>query len=212
MSDTLERFDVGGLTVRIVVDQDCPSPREDDNLGTIVGWHRSYLLGDDEKRGQTPRRTHETPDDFLAWTKTLKGDDRIAVMLPVAMFDHSGVALYIGNGPHTFDPGGWDSGQVGWIYATRKAVKENFTVKRITEATLAKAKEVLTGEVEEYGRYVNGETYGYVVEDPDGESVDSCWGFIGFDYVKDEATSAAKAALAAREKGRDQDREARDDA
>lgn len=39
-----------------------------------------------------------------------------------------------------------------------------------------------------YTAWVNGECYGFAVEEPDGEDVESCWGFIGPDlqYMFDE--------------------------
>lgn len=40
---------------------------------------------------------------------------------------------------------------------------------------------------------VDGETYGFIVEDEDGETVDSCWGFIGpASDCLEEGTAAAK--------------------
>lgn len=40
---------------------------------------------------------------------------------------------------------------------------------------------------------VDGETYGFIIEDGDGETVDSCWGFIGpASYCLEEGISAAK--------------------
>jgi hypothetical protein len=38
----VDTFPVNGLTVTLSYDEDCPSPREYDNLGTMVCWHRNY--------------------------------------------------------------------------------------------------------------------------------------------------------------------------
>jgi len=73
-------------TVRLSVYADeCPSsPREWDQLGTIVGWHRRYKLGDEQPREEPHRWLHE-------WKRGRKEKDY--VILPVYMIDHSCVAL-----------------------------------------------------------------------------------------------------------------------
>lgn len=93
------------------------------------------------------------------------------VILPVYMYEHSGVALNTG-GYHC----PWDSGQVGYIYYTKEQVQSLFNGSK--ELAL----QSLEMEVAIYGEYVNGDTYGYVVEDDDGETIDSCSGFIGVDH------------------------------
>ena len=53
--------------------------------------------------------------------------------------------------------------------------------------------EAIRGEVAEYDQYLTGQVYGYVIEDEDGDHVDSCWGFIGgLDYVRTSAKEAAE--------------------
>jgi hypothetical protein len=51
MSDPIEEFEVGELTVKIYQD-DChdDSPRDWDNAGTMVCWHGRYNLGDEQPR------------------------------------------------------------------------------------------------------------------------------------------------------------------
>jgi hypothetical protein len=51
------------------------------------------------------------------WLKVAHG---IPVVLPVSATDHSGVAVYLGNGEHPHDPGGWDSGWIGFLFVTRE--------------------------------------------------------------------------------------------
>ena len=34
--------------------------------------------------------------------------------------------------------------------------------------------------------------YGYVVEDAEGNDLDSCWGFFGMEYCKEEGRQAAE--------------------
>lgn len=41
--------------------------------------------------------------------------------------------------------------------------------------------------VETYTQWCNGETYGYVITDSEGEETGSCFGFIGTDHLVSEA-------------------------
>jgi len=95
------------------------------------------------------------------------------VVLPVYMYDHSGIALSTG-------PFGcmWDSGQIGWIVCDNDTIKSEFGGDR------DKAEKALCSEIEVYSEYVGGNVYGYIVEERDGddwEEVDSCYGFYGWD-------------------------------
>ncbi|MGB9804396.1 hypothetical protein [Desulfofundulus sp.] len=153
--------------VRIWRDETCPSPREWDNLGTMVCWHRRYNLGD--------RHSFHAPDDFQEWAR--KAD--VAVILPLYLYDHGGITM--STKPFSCP---WDSGQVGWIYVTKEKVREELMVKRVTRDVLRRVEEILRGEVDTYDRWLRGEVYGftvYEVVDGDIVSVDSCAGFYGSD-------------------------------
>lgn len=41
--------------------------------------------------------------------------------------------------------------------------------------------------LDEYNAWANGYVYGYIVEDPEGEHLDSCWGFYDVKYMLTEA-------------------------
>lgn len=58
-----------------------------------------------------------------------------------------------------------------------------YTVELLTEC--------LTAEVDEYSKWASGEVFGFIITDRNGDTVDSCWGFIGLDY----AIQAAKDAV-----------------
>ena len=51
-----EEFDVGNITGTLYFDPEPTSPREGDNLGTMVCWHSRYNLGD--------KHDHANPTDF----------------------------------------------------------------------------------------------------------------------------------------------------
>ena len=158
------------VSLRIRHDESPESPREWDNLGTMVCWHRSYVLGDEQPR--------EDPDEW-------KDRDNVpddAVVLPLYLMDHSGVSI-------NTEPFGcrWDSGQVGWIVATVDAIKRYFQVETVTDDTRTKAESVLRVEVAVYDHYLQGNVWGYEVLETEtcnlghehSEVTDSCWGFIG---------------------------------
>lgn len=184
-----------GLTIKIYHDEDCSDPRENDNAGTIATWHRRYRLGDVQPR--------EDPETYI------KGLPKGSIVLPVYMYDHSGIALSTGRGGQFSDS--WDSGQLGIIWISPAKIRECWMVKRITKKTRERVIEGLHAEIEEYSKYVSGECYGYVITDPDGETIDSWWGFIGYEYVQQEAESACDAIAKSRKDKRQADREMYDD-
>lgn len=179
MSDT---FEVAGLTVRIEQDTDAESPRDWDNLGTMICWHRNYILGD-RKRGEP--MPFDTPSDFQEWVDSKESD--VALCLPLYLYDHSGITMSCS--PFSCP---WDSGQVGYIYITREKIRSEYSAKRISKKLLERVRGYLVGEVKTYDMFLTGDVYGYTVEDSEGNNVDSCWGFFGMEDVKEQATSAAK--------------------
>ncbi|MEN3005965.1 hypothetical protein [Dehalobacterium formicoaceticum] len=94
-------------------------------------------------------------------------------ILPLYLYDHSGITM---NTSGFSCP--WDSGQVGWIYATKEAIQTEYDCKELTPEIREKAEKLLRGEVEYYDHYIRGDCYGFQLY-KDGEEVDSCWGFIG---------------------------------
>lgn len=95
------------------------------------------------------------------------------VMCPVSLYDHSGLNIYIGS-PQCR----WDSGYVGFIYQTKQDTLHNWS-----DATEDNWKDIamkhMEAEMETYNYYVSGQVYGYVIEDEEGEEIDSCWGYFG---------------------------------
>jgi hypothetical protein len=168
--DSIEEYRLGDEVLRVYADEDPQSPREWDNLGKIIGWHKRYKIGDENH--------FSTPDDFYAWLKT-----HPSIVLSLHMFDHSGLMF---NTTGFSDP--WDSMQVGYIYAELSRVRSEYCKKRISKKTVELVRRELQSEVEIYSQYVNGEVYGFTLgkiftcencEEERCETVDSCWGFYG---------------------------------
>jgi len=175
----MENINYKGYTIKIKQDDNPISPREDDNFGTLVCFHKRYCLGD---------KTDLKFNMFSSWAEMetfICKELKAAVILPVYMYDHSGITI---NTTGFSCP--WDSGQIGFIYATKKNILDNWGGKILTPKLREKAMNLLKGEVETYDQYLRGDIYGYVVE-KDGKQVDSSWGF----YDEDEAMMEAKGVV-----------------
>ena len=140
--------------------------------------------------------------------------------LPLYVYEHSGITMNTGGFSCS-----WDSGQAGWIYTTKEEIlkcggcikSEKGNWIKITERNWRKAAQIwMEGEVELYDQYLQGECYGYIIDELDmddqaslesemnvideddvtwNEYVDSCWGFFsdkwGDDLIEEIAREAA---------------------
>jgi len=164
-----------GYKVVVSYDPDPQSPREWDNLGTVVIHNRSRYAFADETADM-----HELLN--LASDKTL-------ISLPIYLYDHSGITI---NTTGFSCP--WDSGLVGLIYCTKADAIKEFGNKVCTAKVRDKALKVLKAEIEELDQYIQGDVYGFEVFDHLGEEVHSCWGFYGdSNYALQEGIAQAKA-------------------
>ena len=163
--------------IKIYYDEDPCDPRDWDNFGTIVAWHRQYTFDEDGSK------VHGTPDDFLEWAGEAQ-----CVMLPVYLLDHSG--LWISTSPQQFravDSAGWDWGQLGWIYVTQRDAIYQLGIdedEAWNEEHERQALEILHEEIKTLNHYYTGDVLGYVIEDGSGKHIDSCWGYYGFEPEK----------------------------
>ena len=172
------------IEVKIVQDTDPFNPREHDNYGIMFCSHSRYDLGDE----QFPK------DEFNSWDEIeeyLVKEREAVIVLPLYLYDHSGISIstrsFVGRAQHAE----WDSGQVGFIYTTKEQIKTLMGWKMLTKSRLAQIEKYLVGEIETYNQYLMGDVYGYSIE-IDGEHKESCWGFFGLEYVKEEAMSVAE--------------------
>lgn len=173
MKNVVHTEEISGFKIEIVPDSDAGDPfTEFEQLGTLYHCHRRYYLGG--KSGM----------DADAIKEIAESSEHIS--LPVYLYDHSG--LSVSCGPFSCQ---WDSGQVGIIAVSLEKVRENFMCKRITQKIRDKVIKCLKGEIETYDQYLTGQVYGYRITDRNGEQVDSCWDFYGFD----DCLSECKAAL-----------------
>ncbi len=158
-------------TITIERDDNPESPRDWDDVGTMIAFHGRYTLGDKD-HGYNSK-------DYNGWDEmeaAIVKDNPGGVILPLYLYDHSGITM---NTTGFSCP--WDSGQVGFIVASAAKIRESFMVKRITAKVRQRAEDSLRSEVEVFDQYLTGDVYGFVVKDDDGEVTESCWGFYGDD-------------------------------
>ena len=212
-------------------DDDPPDPRENDNLGKMVCFHRRYNLGDEQPRCDPQewlRSLACSLDNSLAerldywesgagWERlnssaavdakieaaVWKVLDARAVVLPLHLYDHGGLRMSV----DAFSCP-WDSGQVGWIYASRADVLREYGGKKLTAGLRKRAEALLKAEVETYDQFLSGDVWGWAVYETDDDECDcepdeecdctrgaycedSCWGYYGVA----EALSEGKAHL-----------------
>jgi hypothetical protein len=173
----MENLIYEGFTIKVIHDENPWHPREDcDNMGTMVCFHGRYSIGDKDT-GFTD------PEDLNTFLK-----DTDCVYLPIYMYEHGGIT--ISTGPFSCQ---WDSGQLGYIYATTERIKEWMIIKgKLSVKDKANALKSLESEVNTMDQFVTGEVYGY---DIPGIDEGSCWGFFGSDHKESGLLDEAEGAI-----------------
>jgi hypothetical protein len=198
----------GNYYYKVMTDTDPSNPREDfDGLGTMICFHRNYLLGDQKEAKQYSDREDfifslsgiDTYSDYYIRKTDKMSDSAVYQMhmdearkrnliLPLYLYDHGGISISCSS---FNDP--WDSGQVGWIYVSHEKIRKEYSWKNLTAARIAQIEGYLKGEVKVYDDYLTGDVYGYKIYSPVGddfdpdetdiedvaEEISSCWGFYG---------------------------------
>jgi hypothetical protein len=150
------------------------NPREWDNVGKMVCWHRAYDLGDEQPscspyeysfqlmcdRELEKHRKYLPDEDSVGEENIRKYIEKHFYVLPLHLYDHGGIKMSTSK---FYCP--WDSGLVGFIYAPKECEEYDDMRKG------------LIAEVEVYDRYLQGDFYAYDIMDEQGEVLDSCAGF-----------------------------------
>ena len=202
----------------IYLDDNPESPREWSNLGTMVCWHSRYNLGDDHDYKNPYHCLLDLASKGLTYKDSDLGDEYAYddlslpeklsekvwkyinshyVILPLHLYDHSGITM----STSSFRDG-WDSGQVGYIFVSFDTLREECadrdkkgnlkSWKYITSARKKRAIQNLKSEVETYDQYLTGDVYGFKdfcnVCD---EELDSVWGFFGSNWKENGLLESA---------------------
>ena len=190
MSEVYEEY--RGFNIRIEQDElHDEGPRDWDNLGTMVCFHRNYDLGDTGGQRRKPKKgipSFPTPDDLTEFLEELGSE---VVKLPLILYDHSGLWMSTGRQWPFNCP--WDTSMLGYIYVAHEKIAKEYG--DANKKNIAKATECLQSEVETYSQFISGAVYGYIVEDAAGEHLDSCWGYYGHDYEENGLLEAARSHI-----------------
>ncbi len=155
--------------------------------GYFKKWYQEDFV-----EGRLEDKTREVADiliQVMSNSDLLKLASAENVILPLNLYDHSGLRMsadsFIGKVQHAE----WDSGQVGWIYATASEIRAEYG--NVSAENVERARQRLLSEVQDYDYYLSGQCYGYCLYE-NGEETDSCWGFLGHleDVLKEIAGEA----------------------
>jgi hypothetical protein len=157
MNKPFEVIKYKDCAIKLYPDDSAESPRDGCNVGEILYTSTRYNLGD--RRAESEEIREITLRDDVVW-------------LPVYAYIHSGTRL---NTTGFSCP--WDSGQCGIIWCTKERAVREWGNKSYTKKVESAARKQLDGEVETLDAYYSGAVAGFIATDPDGEEIDSCWGF-----------------------------------
>lgn len=186
-------YKVGEAKVHIRRETDPLNPRTEwDNAWKWYSSHRRYFF--DKENGKYLSVNDifdgETEEGESIEDAILRQNPEFLDVQPIYLYDHSGIAVSLGS---FGDP--WDSGVGAYAVITREQAEADAPELKGNDDRL---KDVADGwlknEVDVYRKYLDGEVYGYVVEDGSGEETDSCWG-----YYEDPEEVAKEAPVSVKE-------------
>ena len=187
------------IRARIEYDTDPMSPSDWGQLGKIAYWSSRYTLGTE----------HVTKDRLGEIAKGIENGSLIGTEVYAYVHGMSAIAAgtrlkdgtYALHNPFSCP---WDSGQSGFVYCTKEQALQNSGRKIVTKKVREQTLQILASEVAAFSQFLEGDVYGVVVEhlvDDEWERCESCWGFYGLDYAKEEALAMGnhQAGIDARE-------------
>ena len=163
----METFERNGYKVIIEEDQDAESPSENQDEHAFIATTRNRYFEVDGPHGETASDIGEN----------LEEREKTHYVYKLNAMIHSGVYLSITSDLKQYHMG-FDSGQIGFLLITRG------------ESEIPHPDKYAEGMVETWNQYLSGDVWGYVIEDGEQNLIDSCWGFYGFEYAKEEAFAA----------------------
>ena len=164
----------------VIKHDDSPeSPREWDNLGYFITSERRYNCPDDnetikrivEETQYDVNNTQEHADAIKLEIEEQTGE-KVLYIAPVYRYEHGNVLYRRGTAS------GFDCSNCGFYIVTDKTAD-------VLGTPADRFESVIDGELETYTAYVNGEVYGFMLYDENGDCVESCWGFYDIDDIKE---------------------------
>lgn len=123
------------------------------------------------------------------------------VILPISVYEHSGITIWLGSKWGHLDAS-WDCSSIGFAYVEKSTAEKEGMLDPgdAFEHNWKKWAEcMMKSEMDVYNQFVTGEVYGYMIEDENGDEgshpdLCGCWDFFGDDGKK-EMLSEAKADI-----------------
>lgn len=184
-----------GRTLEITQDEHPDNPRNWDNVASMVCFHNRYRLGDNLKYKDSESLLMELADteDSLTEPQYIEIIEKTHVILPLFLYDHSGLRISTGQFSCRFD-----SSQVGYVYISLKHAAytwntpEDWNHQMKDDDGFINLREFVTRvvkhEVDIYNQYLAGEVYCFELiehntclwcETKHRKVIDRCGGFYG---------------------------------
>jgi len=215
VEDVIEEIKYKGYKIKIYYDFDPESPRLWNNAGKIVMKNfRNYAVGDEQRDFQYDNSLVEYFAGEAAGALGLDVDTYYGMEDKDSELVEDWVNRnYLWHGLDFRDYGGGQTSlsicsdtEDGFIYIPHSQaldewgdVSDKLAWKMgvMTDKLREKALRYLEGEIETYDQYLRGDVYGFVIEDSEGEEVDSCWGYYGDynDYLLSECKGTIDSIL-----------------
>ena len=159
-----------------------------------------------------------TPDEDIAYNnindeltngeklKLIKQSGNVIISL-ISMYEHSGIALQLGVDTSCVDSI-WDWSWVGFAYVEKDMAKREHMLDPgdyYNHDWKAWASDRIKDEIYVYNKYLQGEVYGYNIENGTDNFEASCWGYFGYDTIPkmiEEAKNVIDSHLESKERAR----------
>jgi hypothetical protein len=197
MYPPVDTFEVDGFTVELHQDYDAGNPyKEWDQASEILSAVRDYDLGDsvpvpNGNYYYDGRGGPQIPSKVMARWLTLFGGYVLAIPFTFQDYGSSGARTWL----TTPD----DDPADGWLVLSKESYDKEFGSYGMPLSGDAEhtAEKTIRAEFDSFRSWIESEVLGFVIKDPAGQEVDSCWGFYGDDkYIREEATSIARGLAA----------------
>ena len=132
----------------------------EDIFGVLVAFHPRYSLG---------HPTDINPRDYTSWDGMYKGIEKrknAFAIMPVYLYDHSGLTIRT----YPFECR-WDSAQVGWIYADKDMVRQEYNKKRLSKKLRKEVRQRLAQSVDAVDKILRGMIVEARYQDDSGDIV-----------------------------------------
>lgn len=164
--------------------------RRDDEFDSVYARYRNDEM-DYNARVDAEREIEERYEELVKVERD-RAIDENTIIIPLYLYDHSGISISAGRDYPYNDA--WDSMQVGYYYATRAMIEEEYG--KFDKAIKEKARNLMLAEIATYNDYLTNNVYGYVVTDGITGETDSCWGYFGDYAAKGGVLDAAREVAA----------------